>query len=334
MLKVSVIIPAYNAMVYLPETMKSVLKQTYDDFEVIVVNDGSSDQTEQWVSQITDPRVRLICQRNQGSSAARNTGINQARGEYIAFLDADDLWEPTKLEKQVHCLEQDPEAGLVYTWTALIDEKGESRGKVIANYAEGNVWKTLIECNILECGSTPMIRRCCFESVGVFDINLGSLCDDWEMWIRIASRYSFKVVKEPLVYYRAHSNSTSKNWELMEQAYSKTIEKVFSSAQSDLLYLKSRSYGYANLCLAWKPLQSQENSYKKAIHFCQQALKHYPQLRFSREYVRLNVAIAMMRWLGPYGYRRVIALIYALRRTFQTLHNKTFSLNMQTEKLI
>nr|WP_256498773.1 glycosyltransferase family A protein [Chroococcidiopsis sp. CCNUC1] len=114
--KVSVIIPAYNAMKYLPATLGSLLSQTFDDFEAIVVNDGSFDETEKWVSQIEDPRVKLICQQNKGLAGARNTGINQATGEYIAFLDADDLWEPSKLEKQVAVLEENPEVGLVYTW--------------------------------------------------------------------------------------------------------------------------------------------------------------------------------------------------------------------------
>jgi glycosyltransferase involved in cell wall biosynthesis len=119
--KVSVVIPAYNAMTYLPETVESVLKQTFTNFEVLIINDGSSDHIMQWVTQISDSRVRLISQENQGLPGARNTGIAQAQGEYVAFLDADDWWEPTKLEKQVRCFEERPGVGLVYTWTALID---------------------------------------------------------------------------------------------------------------------------------------------------------------------------------------------------------------------
>jgi glycosyltransferase involved in cell wall biosynthesis len=110
--------------------MENVLSQTYDDFEVIVVNDGSSDETQQWVSQIKDPRVKLISQENQGLAGARNTGIAHAQGEYITFLDADDLWEPTKLEKQVCVLEDNPEIALVYTWVAFIDEAGKHTGRV------------------------------------------------------------------------------------------------------------------------------------------------------------------------------------------------------------
>lgn len=312
--KVSVVIPAYNAMNYLPATMGSLLNQTFEDFEVIVVNDGSSDETEEWVSQIENSKIKLISQENKGLAGARNTGIAHAKGEYIAFLDADDLWEPTKLEKQVTVLEENPEVGLVYTWVALIDEQGEFTGRIFKNNAEGDVWNQLTERNIVECGSVAMVRRSCFETVGIFDRNLRSFVEDWDMWLRIASRYSFKLIKEPLVYYRQISTSASRNWEAMEQSFRMVIEKAFACAPSELLYLKKRSYGAATLCLAWKALQSQSQDYKKANDFLQQALAYNPQLRFSKEYVRLSLAISAMRWLGSDGYKRLLALVYALRR--------------------
>ncbi|MGF2035172.1 MAG: glycosyltransferase family A protein [Nostoc sp. CmiVER01] len=315
--KVSVVIPAYNSLKYLPATMESVLRQTFNDFEVILVNDGSSDNTENWVSQIADPRVKLITQENQGLSGARNTGIAHASGKYIAFLDADDLWEPTKLEKQVLCLEENSEIGLVYTWVALIDENGNSTGRVFKNYAENDVWHQIIEHNIVESGSVAMVRRQCFETCGVFDRNLRSFVEDWDMWLRIASRYPFKVLKEPLVYYRQHSTSASRNWEAMEQSFRIVIEKAFASAPPKLHYLKGRSYGCAHLCLAWKPLQSRNKDYKKAMDFQRQALEYCPQLGFSKENIRLSLAIAAFEWFGSDGYSRVLKLLYGLRRRIQ-----------------
>ncbi|MBO3460917.1 glycosyltransferase family 2 protein [Aetokthonos hydrillicola Thurmond2011] len=312
--KVSVIIPAYNAMNYLPETLESVLQQSFSDFEVLIIDDGSSDNIQEWVSLITDPRVKLLTQKNQGLSGARNTGIHNSHSEYIAFLDADDLWEPTKLEKQVRCLEENPEVGLVYTWTALIDHKGISTGRVFVNYAEGYVWKSLIEHNIVECGSVPMVRRCCFETEGVFDRNLRSYVEDWDMWLRIAARYPLKLIKEPLVKYRQHSASASRNWEAMEQSFRIVIEKAFNAAPNELQYLKSRSYGCANLCLAWKPLQSQQKDLQKSIYYRRQALIHYPQLRFSKEYLRLSLAIAILEFLGIDGYSKLLNLFYTWRR--------------------
>ncbi|RCJ37614.1 glycosyl transferase family A [Nostoc punctiforme NIES-2108] len=312
--KVSIVIPAYNSLKFLPETMESVFKQTFKDFEVLVVNDGSSDDTEHWVSQIADLRVKLITQENQGLSGARNTGIAHASGEYIAFLDADDLWEPTKLEKQVLCLEENSEIGLIYTWVALIDENGNFTGRVFKNYAENDVWHKLIEHNIVESGSVAMVRRQCFDTCGVFDRNLRSFVEDWDMWLRIASRYPFKVMKEPLVYYRQHSTSASKNWEAMARSFEIVIEKAFSAAPPELQYLKNRSYGFANICLAWKPLQSRAQDWKIAASFRAKALSHYPWICFSQEFVRLSIAIILMRVFGTDGYQRFLSYAYTLRQ--------------------
>lgn len=317
--KVSVIIPAYNSMKYLPETLESALNQSFQDFEVIVVNDGSSDETAEWVSQLTDPRIKLISQENQGLSGARNTGIENASGEYLAFLDADDCWESTKLEKQVLTLEDNPEVGLVYTWVALVNESGTPTGRIFKNYAENDVLENLIEHNIVECGSVAMVRRQCFENCGVFDRDLRSFVEDWDMWLRIASRYPFKVIKQPLVYYRQHSNSASKNWEAMERSFNLVIEKVFASAPAELLHLKSKSYGFSNLCLAWKPLQSREKDYRQAAYFRNRAIAYYPPLCLSKENVRISIAIALMKYVGVDRYGTLLSLIHALRRRISSV---------------
>ncbi len=312
--KISVVIPAYNAMYYLPDTLDNLLKQTYDDFEVIIVNDGSSDSIEKWFSQLQDKRIKLICQENQGLAGARNTGIIHAKGEYLAFLDADDLWEPTKLEKQVRILEESPEVRLVYTWVEYVNETGQSTGRVLKHIAEGNVWEKLIECNLIECGSVAMVRRRCFDDVGIFDKNLESFVEDWDMWLRIAFRFPFKVVKEVLVYYRQHSNSTSKNWHAMEKGYNLVIEKAFYYTPKKLRYLKNKSYAYAYFCLAWKPLQARTQDYKTAIHFRDLAIKYYPRICLSKEFFRLSLAIEIQRKFGTEGYQKFIKILHMLRR--------------------
>lgn len=309
--KVSVVIPAYNAMTYLPETVESVLKQTFTDFEVLIVNDGSSDNIVQWVTQIANSHVRLISQENQGLPGARNTGIAQAEGEYVAFLDADDLWEPTKLEKQVRCFEERPAVGLVYTWTALIDASGKSIGRVFASYLEGNVWEQIVVDDMISNGSSAMVRRRCFETVGVFDPNLTS-AEDRDMWTRLAACYPFAVVKEPLTLYRQHPNSMTKNRQRMIQNLCQVIEKAFQSAPLELLYLRNRSYGRLNLFQAWNSVD--EGNYQEAIHFQRQAILHHPQLRYSENYVRLSLVIAMIRWFGPQGYHGLRSLTRTLRR--------------------
>ncbi|MGF1478661.1 MAG: glycosyltransferase family 2 protein [Cyanophyceae cyanobacterium] len=320
--KVSVIIPAYNTMKYLPETVESVLQQTFTNFEAIVVNDASSDGVEQWVNQLSDPRVKLITHAvNQGLAKTRNTGIKAAQGELLAFLDGDDLWQPTKLAQQVQLLDTHPEVGLIYTWVAYIDEQGKATGRVFKHEAEGDVWSVLVQHNIVECGSVPLVRRECLETVGCFDPQLSQFNngEDWDLWLRIAERYPFKVVKEPLVYYRQRPASGSRNWEAMEKSFHIVFEKAFASAAA-VPHLRNKTYGLAHLCLAWKPLQSVSRDYQKAREYRRLALQYCPRLRFSKEYLRLSTAIFTLRWFGPDGYRRFLTVAYAVRRRLANSH--------------
>ena len=241
MTKVSIIIPTYNSFQYLPSAVNSVINQTYVDWEMIIVNDGSSDNTEEWVLTQSDPRIILISQENKGKSVARNVGIERATGEYIAFLDADDYWEPRKLEKQIQRIENSPDIGLVYTWTALANEQCKPTGRVIGSVAQGEVWEDLVQDNIIVCGSTPMIRKECFSTVGNFSPDL-PLSQDWDMWIRIAARYRFAVIQEPLVRYRQHSNNTSKNWEMMQKYNVLVLERAFKSTSADISHLRGKAY--------------------------------------------------------------------------------------------
>ncbi len=321
MVKVSVIIPAYNAMAFLPSTLESVLHQTFSDYEVIIVNDGSADEIENRIAKIVkDSRVKLISQENQGLAGARNTGLINAQGEYIAFLDADDIWDKTKLEKQVRTLEENPEVGLVYNWVRLIDDMGQQKAITRASDVEGEVWKKLLEHNIVECGSVAMVRRICYEKVGFFDRSLpSSYGEDWDMWLRIAACYPFKVIREPLVYYRDHPGSLSKNWMAMEQSYRIIIEKVFQSVPENQQYLKGRCYGFANLRIAWKILQNPAREYKQIMHFWQNAIRYYPQICYSQECIRLTTAIGLVRLLGFDGYSKVQHFTHVLmRRTLDT----------------
>ncbi|MDZ8224906.1 MULTISPECIES: glycosyltransferase family A protein [unclassified Nostoc] len=309
--KVTVIIPAYNAMTYLPETLDSVLKQRFTDFEVLIINDGSTDSIVTWVSKITDYRVKLISQENQGLSAARNTGIVHAQGEYVAFLDADDLWEPTKLEKQVHCLDSKPEVGLVYTWTLLVDQQGISTGTVTASHTEGNIWEKLLLGDIIGSGSSAMIRRSCFETVGLFDTELSSI-EDCDMWVRIAAIYPFAVIKEVLVYYRQHFTNMSKDYNKMMQNSRLKIEKKFQNVPFELLYLRPRAYGHAFLWLAWK-IMFDGGDPEKASYFSQQAILYYPQMKYSAKFLRLQFVLILVRLFGSDSYTQLKNLTHKLR---------------------
>ncbi len=315
--KVSIIIPAYNAVSFLPDTIDSVYSQSLQDYEIIIVNDGSSDTTEQWASQITDSRVRLISQENQGLAGARNTGLTQARGEYIAFLDADDLWQPTKLEKQVKILDENPEVGLVYTWVSLIDRDGKPKGQIRGNSDEGNVWKKLLKHNIVESGSVALVRRSCYQSVGLYDRTLpASYGEDWDMWLRIAAQYQFKVIREPLVYYRDTPSSLSKNWQVMEQSHQIIIEKAFASAPQNLQHLKGLCYAFAYLVICWKILQNPREDYQKVWQYRHKAVARYPSIRQSKQYLRLSLAMILVKLLGLNNYNKIRQIAYTSKHNF------------------
>lgn len=312
MSKVSVIITAYNSMPYLPQALESVLNQSFQDFEVIIIDDGSTDNSMHWANEQADTRIRVISQKNQGVASARNNGIENSQGEYIAFLDGDDVWEETKLEKQVSKLDSHHKACLVHTWMAAIDEGGEFTGKVYSSKACGDVWHEILEKNMVTTSCT-MIRRSALNKIGVFDQSL-TVSEDWDLWIRCAAEFEFAVIEEPLVRYRQLESSKSKRYPKMLNDFRIIIEKAFSSVPFELLYLRSRSYGNIHLVLAWKCIQGKDKDYETAAKFCEQALNHYPQLRYTREYLRLRVAIAMMQYMGQNSYDQLLLIFHKIRR--------------------
>lgn len=234
---VSVIIPAYNAEAFIDQTLNSVLKQTYQDFEIIVVDDGSRDRTAEIVESYArcDRRIRLLRQENSGVAAARNLAIQASNGEYISPIDADDVWYPEKLEKQVRCLEaSDETVGLVYSWSVYLNEAGEMIGRYIADQdftaAEGNVFNGLLYFNFLDNASTALFRRSCIDRVGGYNCNLRAQnaqgCEDWDIYIRIAEQYSVRVVPEYLIGYRQYVGSMATNAPVMAKSYEVMMSEV------------------------------------------------------------------------------------------------------------
>lgn len=316
---ISIIIPAYNSMEYLPDAIQSVLNQTFTNYKIIVVNDGSTDKTAQWVSQVSDSRIHLISQPNRGKSAARNAGIKAAQTKYIAFLDADDIWEETKLERQLNYLENHPEVGLVYTWTDLADHTGQSIGRTIKPTAEGNVWLALVQSNILVCGSTPLIRTDCFKQVGLFDPML-LLSQDWDMWIRLAAKYKFGIIRLPLVFYRQHTGNTSKNWRKMQIYNTRVLEQALKDAPirfrvviDDIRY---EALSSLFIYLGWLAFHNAE--YGEAYLLWQKAHQNARQRMFSRESIRLGFSITLGQLLGATYYNRLSKFIYYARRQFSS----------------
>jgi glycosyltransferase involved in cell wall biosynthesis len=210
---VSVVVATYNYGRYLAGALDSVLGQTLSDFEVIVVDDGSTDETPRIVEGYrNDPRVRYLRTDHLGQPAAKNGGIRAATGRFVAFLDADDQWLPTKLEKQLALFRDDPGLGVVYCRRHWIDERGREfnfeerpphRGDVLAQV----FWRSFI------CFSSSVVRRAVFEDIGLFDETI-PLAIDYDLWLRAALKYRFDFVDERLVRYRTgHANLSRRQGE-------------------------------------------------------------------------------------------------------------------------
>ena len=230
---VSVIIPAYNAAEHIRRTLNSVLGQTYHALEVIVVDDGSEDGTGAIVKKFveTDARIQLVTQSNAGVGAARNTAIRMARGEYIAPLDADDVWFPEKLEKQVARMEQcGEETGMVYCWSIRVDRHGEFIAAQFPSTVQGRILESAVSGCIADNASVPLFRASALASVGPYltraEQGGAQGCEDWDLYIRIAETFSIRLVPEFLVGYVRTDSSMSVDGELMEASFSAVMQRA------------------------------------------------------------------------------------------------------------
>lgn len=196
--RISVIIPTYNRANTVGRAIQSVLSQTYQDFEIIVIDDGSTDNTEEVIRSFHDSRIRYIRhKKNRGGSAARNTGIHAARGEYIAFLDSDDEWLPQKLEKQINVMKKSPETWVgVCTGFWLIEEEREKR-EHIPTVVDDLFHRLLADC-FLRAGSTLLVLRSILNKIGGFDENLPRH-QDWDLLLRLSKQWKVAIIRECLV---------------------------------------------------------------------------------------------------------------------------------------
>lgn len=228
---VSVIIPAYNAAAFVEAAVRSALAQTYRHLEVIVVDDGSRDETAALVEAIADEddRVTLLRQRNAGVAAARNRAIEHASGVYIAPLDADDRWHPMKLEREVARLEAGgPDMGMVYSWWLTVNEEGGVTNVTTPLCIEGDVHECLVWINFIGAASVPVFRRSALEQVGYYDPTLrargGQGCEDWDLTLRVAEQFEVGVVPAYLTEYRVVVGSMSFDSDSMGRSYDLVIE--------------------------------------------------------------------------------------------------------------
>ena len=224
---VSIIIPAYNKAALTVKTVESALNQSYHNIEVIVVDDGSSDNTSEHLNRFKD-KIKYIYKKNAGACSARNLGLRFAKGEFVGFLDCDDLYDPKKIEACIGYLEKYPKYGFVHTAVDFIDDKGNIVGHLSHPKSRYQGWSAnrLILGNYI-CNSTVIIKRSCLDKSGYFDETIFTPAD-WDLWMRLAEVTPVGYIDEALTQYRVSDNYILDRLELAESEEKIVIEKFFT----------------------------------------------------------------------------------------------------------
>lgn len=204
---VSIITPTYNRAGFIGEAIKSVLAQSYPHFELIVVDDGSVDDTRAIIEAFGDERIRYFYQENQGQSVARNLGLGEASGAFICFLDSDNVWFPDKLEKSLEVLQARPEVDIVYGDCVTIDEQGREISRKNMRRHSGRIAHLMLKDNFVSMNTT-MTRRRCFDEMGGFS-GRRRVADDYDLWLKFSARYQFCYIPEYMAYYRVMDDQIS-----------------------------------------------------------------------------------------------------------------------------
>ena len=285
--KVSVIIPTYNREEFIVETINSVLNQTYKDFEVIVVDDGSTDNTKQKLEPFKS-KIKLIEQPNSERAVARNNGVKNSSGEYIAFLDSDDIWIKDKLEKQVKLLDSKPDVILTYGQSLRINEHGQ-KIKIAKRQLKGfsgEVFENLLMRNFV-VSATPMIKKEYFEKTTGFQTKYIPY-EDWEFWLRFSLLGKFYFLNQPFSYYRIHKNQSVKlvQAEKIEKVTSLLLEDSFK-LKENIDEVKKQSLGLANLRFCYWYILA--NQFEKAKEKLKKAKELNPNLFFDPRWHGLNL---------------------------------------------
>jgi len=273
---VSVVVPAYNAARTLSTTVKSVLDQTMGDLELIVVDDGSSDDTVGLARAIADPRVRVVERENGGASAARNTGIGEARGTWVAFLDSDDAWLPVKLERQLAYVTAHPDVHAVQTGAYFVDDALRVLHVRRCKPSQDSLWETLLFQNLPAFLSALMIRRSKFEEIGCFDTSL-EILEEWDMAIRAARFCNLQSIEEPLCLYRVHPGNRSLNLDIHVAPGLLILERLFADPDLPERVRAGRRQVYAHLYTMLAGGAMRVGRYRDCAHWTAKALRADPR---------------------------------------------------------
>lgn len=276
--RVSIIIPAYNRADMILTALNSVLAQTYTDWEAVVVDDGSSDNTREVVAGVKDARVRYIYQENKGLPGARNTGIRASGGEYVAFLDSDDAFLPDKLALQVPVLDANPDLCLVAGGFIEVDENLRPLHEIrpwVKNPTLGLLdW--VRTCSF--CVGSPLVRRAWLDKAGLFDENM-RFVEDWDLWLRMASMgCRMEWLKKPVYLYRMHPSSMVRQAVQMKKGMLTMFDKFFARPDlpAEAAALRGKAYGHAYLNAAARALAGGDGAEGKTC--LTEAFKNNPSL--------------------------------------------------------
>lgn len=323
MKQVSVIIPVYGVEQFIAATVQSVLEQTYQNFELLIVDDESPDRSVEICQQFTDPRIKIIRQKNRGLAGARNTGIRHAQGEYLAFLDGDDLWLPEKLEKHITHLEHSPAVGLSFSRSEFIDEVGNSLNTYLMPKLKDITIADLFKGSPIGNGSAAVVRREVLDAIK-FQDNLYGIVEDFyfdehfrraediECWMRIVIQTNWQIegIPDALTLYRVNSGGLSANLFKQLEAWEQVVEKTRSYAPE--LTARWENVGRANQMqiLARNAVRLQAGS--DAVKLLHGAISSYWRILLEEpRRMVLTLAAAYMLWLLPksfYGQIEGLAL--------------------------
>jgi glycosyltransferase involved in cell wall biosynthesis len=280
---VSVIIPCFKQAHFLGEAIESVLGQTHQEYEIIVVDDGSPDNTAQVAARY--PRVRLISQRNQGLAAARNSGISESEGKYLVFLDADDRLRPKALQAGAECMAKHPESAFVYVGYIYIRQDGEPLSAPHKPYDGDELYYGLLDRNRIEMGAAVMYRREIFDSVGGFNTSLRA-AEDYDLYLRIARSYPCHHHDEVVAEYRKYGASMTKDYGVMLEMTIRVLRSQRKHVAGDERYQRAYLAGLKS----WREcygeplyLRTAKNMWKlsegkNTLRGLWRLLRYYPQV--------------------------------------------------------
>ena len=250
---VSIVLPTYNCAAFLPHSIGSILAQIYNSYEIIVVDDGSTDNTKEVLYPFMQRIKYILLEQNKGLPTARNIGILSAQGKYIAFIDADDLWLPEKLQTDIEYFETHPEVSMVYSKHLNIDQNGRMLDEASQKrLPSGNIFTQLFSEQNFIITSSVVVRKEIFETTGLFYEQLSN-CQDWDMWLRIAFYFKVGGINTPLVKYRHNPHSLSKNRNNVLKYQKMVIDKIYSNFKdkengiNEKLYKKRLASHYAKV---------------------------------------------------------------------------------------